>query len=829
MAQRPPTRQSAPAEILAQLNGGYDGYTDPTIAPFTRWSDAHNVFSGAFGYIERCRFASIVSFTPPTGLPFKSLKYYAISGTGAYLLADLAGKLFSYDTGANYAQTQRINPYVDPAGTGSSQLVGPFSREIIENIAYEMNGQVKFAGRLANAATIEGFGLDAPDATPQVQLNAGVSSTITSITRANGVVTATVTPAFFPPPSSDPTLFNVTGVTDGSFNGTFMTVTSGGTTVKWNQLGQNATSSGGTVNSSITKTIGRSYAYAWENANKAHVGAPGPATQYIQYNVQSGVVTLVEVGSISFSTGSTAVVGQATQFTSAWVGRSLWVVGFGVLGRVLSVTDATHLTLAAPSALNSAGFFFQFQVYDPQATHIRLYATADGGASYFRIARNAWLPSTTSVTLSGLTFYDNANSEPPAFPYTTETAQVNNLPPPVGRFLASYQGRIIVFGIAGAEQSFFYSNEEATTIGLPQESFAPLNQITLPIANSAIRGWIEFPGSAVIFSDKQDMFRLTGLLTDNTVTGVAQSNAAAQQGAQITRLPYALGCATPFATAITPLGGIWLTPNAEVWLFTDRYAPRNIGKSIQDILASADPSKLGLARMAYYHNNNRNWVALAYPANGSSFNNTLLVLDLDLLASNGSPSYYEFDMATNAPSWYVFDIRTDALEIVYENAGVVRLVNAAIDAINDADYHGGFGTEIAVIGATVELHAFGNDSAFTIKRPAWLRFNTNRDPSLLAAEGWSFEAVGIDDDFYTFFDPLRLPLVPSVNDTSTLGGNPDLLGGSPYRHSPELYRIGGINFMAGRRLKFRITFPTAAGAAYRLRQVQIGFSAEPPS
>jgi hypothetical protein len=313
--------------------------------------------------------------------------------------------------------------------------------------------------------------------------------------------------------------------------------------------------------------------------------------------------------------------------------------------------------------------------------------------------------------------------------------------------------------------------------------------------------------------------------------------------------------------------------------------------------------------MKYYHTNNRNWLALAIPANSGTFNNTLLVLDIDLLASNGSPSYFTFDMATNSPSWYIFnpgtplihtvlDVpialtgsptvffpdstanmlvgtellfdagtpneetvtisaflagvpvatfqhfhnvnatiqsgvfvpRCDSLEVIYEQAGAVRLLVGQVDLIQDVDaISGGLGTEVVIPNAGVTLHAWGNDSAYLIKRPGFVRFTTNRDPSLLASDGWSFQVQGVDDDFFTFTDPLVLDLVPGVNDSSTLGGNPDFTGGLAFRHSPELYRIGGVNFVMGRRLKFVVNFPSGTGVNYQLRGIQLGVGANPPS
>jgi hypothetical protein len=837
--QAPPSKQAAPAELLTGLTGGYDGYTDPNTAPWKRWASAVNVISGAFGYLQRARFANVV--TTSTGFPFTSLKFFALPGLSSYLMADVNGKLWSYDTGLSYAATQRLNPYVDPSGAGNSQLNGPWSRESLQNILYEMNGQVKQAGRLANAATIEGWGLDAPDATPQVTLTSGSSRTITSITRANGVVTATLAAAGLAPGNGE--TFNAALVTDPTFDGTFALVSGTGTaTFVWDQPGQDATSSGGNVNTNITKAVGRSYMYAWENANKVHVGAPSPATQYILYNNQFGDLSLQEPGT-AITNGTTTVMGSGTAFTSAWVGRSILVQTTGI-ARIVSVQSATQLTVATALPNNGVGNIFI--IYDPQATHIRLYATADGGAIYFRIARNVFTPTSfVTFAAAGLIFQDAANSEPPNFPFTTETAQINNVPPPIGAFVNEYQGLLCVYGVPGALQSFFYSNQTATTIGLQQESFCPLNQVTLPVANAELNGMIEFPGALIIWSDKQDMFRLTGLLTDNTVTGIAQANVAAQQGATIARLPYAIGCASPFAVDITPLGAIWLTSNAELWLYTDTYAPRNIGRPVQDILSSINPAFLNLSRVKYYHTGTRNWIVVAVPANGSTYNTTLLILDLDLLASNGSPSYFTFDMATNAPSWYIVEPgqlesvggvptwipRCDALEVVYEaGTGFVRLMSSAINLIQDADaISGGFGTEIAVPNGTVTLHAWGNDSAFVNKRPGWIRFNTNRDPSMLASDGWSFAVQGIDDDFYTFQNPLTLALIPGVNDSSALGGNPDFFGGLAFRHSPELYKIGGVNFVMGRRLKFTVNFPAGIGVNYQLRGIMIGFSANPPS
>lgn len=828
MPQRPNTKQSAPAETLSGFNQGINLYTDPSMTNWKMWANASQVFSGPFGFVQRARFANVIT-TAETGSPsFTTLKFFAIPGLSNYLLGDINGKLFSFDEGTNYSFVQRINAYVDPTGVNPGGVMsGPWSREVLQNIVYEMNGQVKQAGRTANALIVEGWGLDTPDSSPQVALMAGTSFNLTQIFRGFGGVNARISGNFVSMFSVGSNV-NVSGVSDPSFNGTF-TLTAVNynsglnvTIFNWDQAGLDTspiTNSGTIDTGNVTKAVGRSYAWAWENANKFHVGAPSPSTQFVAYNNQTGTVSMIEVGTVAMS-GTTTVTGTGTAFSAAWVGRNLYVDSVGASGRIVSVQSNTQLTLDTSHTFTGKNF----QVYDFQATHVRIYATADGGATYFRIARNAFNPGAVALANAGLTYVDTSNAEPPNFPFTTETSQLFNIPPPIGAFVKEYQGRLLIYGIPGVNQTFFYTNQELTNIGQPQESCAPLNQITLPIQNASINGMVELPGSLIIWSDRQDMFRLTGLLSDNSGTGAATGT---QQGSQIASLPYNLGCASPYAVALTPLGAIWLTPNAEVWLFTDKYAPRNVGQPIQSLLKNITPGQLSSARMAYYHTNNRNWVALAVAVNGSTTNNKLLLLDLDLLASNGSPSFFIFDMATNQAVWYPFDVACSALETMYES-NLVRLFAGGVNVVNDVDFQGGVGTELAVPGGTITMHAWGNDTPFVVKRPSFIRFNTNRDPSLLATDGWSFGVNAIDDDFYTFDQPLTLGLVPGVNDTSTLCGNPALASGEAFRHSPELYRIGGVNFTAGRRLQFVVNFPSAAGVEYRLRMIQVGASPSPP-
>jgi hypothetical protein len=519
----------------------------------------------------------------------------------------------------------------------------------------------------------------------------------------------------------------ISGVTDTTFNsaaGTAVQITvTGGTTFTFPQVGPTATSGGGTVTLGITKTVGRSYQYQFENANTGHVSAPSPASQYVKYNNQTGTILCVETGTVSWTGGgSTTITGTGTSFSPAWVGKLLQVSG-GASTFIVAVGSATSMTIKLPFA---AGAFSnqQFMVLDPQVTHIRLYATGDGGSVYFLIARNAYFPG---FSFSAFTFPDTANSEPPNPPFGSEITQIYNVPPPIGKFVQDYQGRVLVYGVAAALQTFFYSNIEATVVGQPPESFGTLNTMTLPVGDGQLNGMANLPTGLLIWSNRQDMFKLTGLLTDNTVAN------AFQLGATIQRLPYKIGCASPYATAVTPLGAIWLSSDREVWLFTDHYAPKNVGKPIQDYLNRINGSRLAFAKMSYYKRGDRSWLSLAVALDSSTFNNKLLLLDLDLLASNGQPSFFTFDLATNAPTWYPFDINCEGIATAYDGNSVNHLLAGDVDLITDTDWQPGFytiGAEQNVPGNN-RLHAFGNEDPHMVKTFQWMRVLTNQIPSAL--------------------------------------------------------------------------------------------------
>lgn len=825
--------------------GGYNGYTSPDLLSPKFWLKSSNVYAGQFGTVRRARWAPFMnsgsSGFAAHGFRIQSMFSWSDPSSGFnWILFENSDTTNSSPNNFGYGRWQIRNPpsvfpgvlvlpvtgpqdfgvgLFAPFQLSPGLLSGPYMRTAINAALYEANGlfRTKVLVDGSHLGT-QYWGIDTPDVSPQITLTSGSTKTIaaapTGAVRVNNIVTITTTAAHG---LSAGQYVTISGVSDTTFNnatGTAVLIlfTPSGTTFTFSQVGPAATSGAGTVTFGITKTVGRSYAYAWENPLTGHVSAPSPVSQFVKYTSQIGTIDCIETGTVAFTASSTAVVGTGTNFSQAWVGKSLYDesnnIGVSALATIVSVTDSTHLTVARFAINTVSGK--RFQIIDPQANFLRLYATGDGQPVYFLIARNA-INFNASLATSGLEFADTANSEPPNAPFTSEISQIYNIPPPIGQFVDQYQSRPIVYGVAGAPQTFFYGNIENTVVGVPAESFGPLNTVTLPIGDGQLFGSANLPTGFILWSNRQDMFKLTGLLSDNSVAN------ATQLGATIQRLPYKIGCASPYATAVTPLGAIWLSSDREVWLFTDHYAPKNVGKPVQDVLNRINGSRLAFAKMSYYKRGDRSWLALAVALDNSAFNNKLLLLDLDLLASNGQPSFFTFDLATNAPTWYQYDVNCEGICTSYDSNSVNHLLVGDVDLITDVDWQPGYYTVVAEqnVPGNVILHAFGNEDAHMVKTVEWMRALTNQLPKYLAAQGWAWAIYAYDDDnFIIGVNALTTNLVPGVDSTS----NPLFI-----EYSPAKFKFGGVRPVKGRRFQIGTTFPSTPGL-YELRGFQVGYS-----
>lgn len=739
------------------------------------------------------------------------------------------------------------NGYTDPT------VLSPRAWAAASNVYSGQHGEIRRArfAPVVNSLTV-GYGINQAvfdslynfrDTTPQTMLLGDINGKMYAFNIAFSYAASLRVNPYFDPsgngatimrgPWSRAAMFNLVFETNGKVKQTGRET--GATTIEnWGIDTPDASPSVVTAAGSISKVIGRSYAYAWENTNKANVSAPSPGSTYIPYDGQSGVISLIQPGTVGVVIASNVVTGVGTFFSQAWVGKNIWIEDYDSSGnfRIVSVEDSHHLTIAdiGDGVTLTAR---RYQIFDRQATHVRLYATADGGATYFRIARNGialtGATGTGTLAVCGLQFTDTDPSEPPSGTFTVEQAQFFNVPPPIGRFVEEYQSRLVIFGVDAASQSIFYSNIESTNIGNPPECFAPLNQITFPMKDANVAGMAGLPTGLIVWSDRQDMFKITGLLSDNSIA------TSVQLGAAIQRLPYNLGLAGAFAVVVTQLGAIWLSSNKEVWLFTDSYAPRNIGRSIQNVLSAINPDRIADARMANLRADDRNWVVLSVATGNSTVNNTVLILDVDMLSAGGTPSFFVFDMATNQPSWYIFNQVAEAVTPVFDNFGNQHLMAGDFDRITDLTYKTGYfvqGEEDLVPGFVL-LHAVGNEDPYTLKKLRFVRFITNRDPADLQDDGWQFRIDTADDDLYTLDAPQTLLLYPGV-DSPTLGHAaaavsqlgvvqdryPNLIKQLAGTFGQNFFVTRGAKLVQGRRIRFMVNFPPTPGLDYALRSIQ---------
>lgn len=817
---------------LSSLTGGFNDYTNPELLSPQFWAfPSAQVYSGLHGTIRRARWAPVAntSFFGTTGTRITSMySFDPVEATFPFVVME-NGNLTNPLPGAGPIQILQYGNNTSAAFTSIptipvSLLLGPYMRfSPTPAMILQTNGlaRSKMFYEGGDDFSWNFWGIDAPDASPEIFLSAGSLATINSgfASRTSNIATLTANSAL-PGNFVVGNWVNVVLTGDTSFNtpaGVAFQLTNVATpNFSYANIGPNVSgsSTGGTATVQITKTVGRSYQYAWEDFDTGHVSAPSPASQYVAYSNQTGTIDCVQPGTVTTVHGSAVINGTNTFFTSAWIGRQMWVESAGNIGGssgvgwIASVQGPTQLTLNGPA--QSAQTNKRFQIFDEfQLTNVRLYATGDGGSVYLLIARNLWNQFATTVAGAGLEFIDTANSEPPNPPFTNEISQSQNIPPPIGSFLQDYQGRVLVYGVTGALQSFFYSNIELTVVGQPPESFASLNEVTLPVGEAQINGMANLPTGCLMWSSKQDMFKLTGTLTDNTIAN------AQQLGAAIQRLPYRIGCASPYATTVTNLGAFWLSSDREVWLFTDHYAPKNIGKPIQNLLNQA--TRIQFARMKNYKSGDRNWLALAITVGSGSFNNMLCLLDLDLLSSNGQPSFFTFDMATNQPSWYIYNTNCESIEPAFDANSVNHLLAGDIDLITDLDWNDGYftvGVEQSIPRPQLTLHALGNEDPEMIKTGRWMRVTTNQLPKNLASQGWNWGILCYDDDKYVLgINGQLVQLVPGVNSPSPI---------VHLEYSPSIFRFGGLKPVKGRRFQVQTNFPSGPGF-YELRGFQISY------
>lgn len=210
-------------------------------------------------------------------------------------------------------------------------------------------------------------------------------------------------------------------------------------------------------------------------------------------------------------------------------------------------------------------------------------------------------------------------------------AQLINDPPPVGKYLKAWGGRVLVAGMADSPQDVAYSGYEKILDGRQEEAFPPNNLIRITSGADWIRGMGTVQAGVLIGTKSNELYMLRGELED-VVTGVPLSFTE-----QLETLPFSTGFASHYAIMDTPIGSVYLSAQRTI----DNYAGINVPDTmsspitgiLRDIPAGLEESCIGV----FYNYLEKDWAVLAIPYGvGAVKPNLIIIVDLDLNRQNNT-------------------------------------------------------------------------------------------------------------------------------------------------------------------------------------------------
>jgi len=286
---------------------------------------------------------------------------------------------------------------------------------------------------------------------------------------------------------------------------------------------------------------------------------------------------------------------------------------------------------------------------DPQCDLAILWATVDGGGDYY------FAQEITIVPLAAPSFTDNTPDDNLNFALI---APLINDVPPVGKYLATFQGRTFILNLTEDHQGVAYSGYERILVGRPEESFPENNRLRLALGADDIRGAGAIANGLVIFSRSNQMFILRGILQDVTVDAPVQLSAFLQP------LPWSQGCFSHYSIAETPQGLVWLASDKTIQIYDGQNPPQSLSKYINPILRRITAGSEENARGEFFNYLEREWYVLTVSIDNSATNNLMIIIDLDPDAeSNGGI--------------FISDIEADDVGTVEDASGNRSLVIAA--------------------------------------------------------------------------------------------------------------------------------------------------------
>jgi hypothetical protein len=259
---------------------------------------------------------------------------------------------------------------------------------------------------------------------------------------------------------------------------------------------------------------------------------------------------------------------------------------------------------------------------DTQCDQVWLYATEDGGGDYYVLLNPLTTDGSWAITAGGaaITIVDDT---PDSELDKSRIAPMLNFPPPIGKYLTKFQGRVFVAGIVGAKQDIAYSGYERIFIGRPEESFPPNNRLRLSIGADEISGFGALQGGIVAFSKSNEMYSFRGSVEDVT------NDAPIQYSAMLEQLPYSEGCASHYSIVETPYGLVWLGADKTIKVWNGQGPPQSLSGNIYPLLRRITAGQESNCRGLYFNWIEKEWYLLAIPIDNSTSLNRIIIVDLE--------------------------------------------------------------------------------------------------------------------------------------------------------------------------------------------------------
>jgi hypothetical protein len=407
----------------------------------------------------------------------------------------------------------------------------------------------------------------------------------------------------------------------------------------------------------------------------------------------------------------------------------------------ISYGDSLHIGAASDPSESTSSFSGQSLALvvanptDGRSDRIWLFATVDGGNDFYLDSNpnsvdGSW-PLDAGLTT---TIVDGATD---AQLNTAIVAPLINLPPPVGKYLKKFMGRIFVGGIVGEPQTVAYSGDERIFIGRPEESFPPNNRIRFAIGADEVGGIGSIASGLIVWSINNEMFMLKGAIEDNT------QDAPIMFGARLDELPWNVGCYSHLSVVNSPHGVIWHASDNDVKIFNGTGDPETLSDAITPIMRRISEAQRVDTRGVFYCYQEREWYLLLCSLDGSATKNCILVFDLEQTAEKNVGAFPLY-------------VQADAMEIVEDSNGLNHVV-----IMQD-----GYAKELVILSETTggvaltwtkgadTLGAFWRSGYIGTDSSDWIKLF--RYGKLIADQpGFSVQVFFVDEDFR---NPIVLPI-----------------------------------------------------------------------